>query len=204
MFRSDAPINYEEVYNGLRADLGRADYRHAMLYLGARDAGERVVLELLGRKYLVGPDGVSALDRDNLDFKERIVLAYYLLRGGNGTPADQWVSYRDFKDGAFFHAAFSQIVETKIAQDFSGNTDRLVRGAQALQGQPLTGLGGDFCYRFPALPKIPLALVYYDSDEEFPASARVLYDQTAPLFLDMECLAVLGLILADRLAEEAG
>ena len=204
MFRSDAPVNYEEVYEGLVGRLARADYRHAMLHLGARDAGENVLLESFGRDCLVGPGGVTAADTGPLDFTVRIVLAYYLLHGGRGEVSGQWSAYRDFKDGAFFHAAFSQIVETKIAEVFARRLPELQQAADALGGRSLeAGLGGDLCYFFPALPRVPLALVFYDTDDEFPSSARVLFDTGAPAFLDMECLAVLGLILADQLAGAA-
>ena len=203
MFRSDEPTNYEEVYQGLAAKLANADFRHAMLALGARDAGDKVAVESFGRTCLIGPEGVEAADGDVLDFTVRIVLAYYILHGGSGELSGDWAAYRDFKDGAFFHASYSQIVETKIAEDFSGRYEDLERAAVSLGGEPLdAGLGGDLCLRFPALPRVPLALVFYDEDEEFPASARVLYDASAPLFLDMECLAVLGLILADQLGAE--
>ena len=205
MFRSDAPINYEEVYQGLVGRLVRADYRHAMLHLGARDAGENVLVNSFGRDCLVGPGGVIAADGGPLDFTVRIVLAYYILHGGRGEVSGRWAAYRDFKDGSFFHAAFAQIVETKIATAFSERLPDLKRTAAALGGQYLeAGLGGDLCFGFPALPRVPLALVYYDTDEEFPSSARVLFDATAPAFLDMECLAVLGLILADQLTATVG
>lgn len=203
MFRSDTPTNYEEVYRGLVDRLARADYRHAMLYLGARDAGAEVALDVFGRCCLAGPEGVRAADGSDLDFTVRIVVAYYLLHGGSGDLSGEWVSYRDFKDGAFFHAAFSQIVENKIAQDFSGRLPVLERAGAALGGRALEAdLGGDLCYHFPALPRAPLALVFYDRDEDFPSSAKVLFDVSAPCFLDMECLAVLGLILADMLPQE--
>lgn len=205
MFRSDAPTNYEDVYQGLVVELAGADFDHAVAHLGARQAGSDVALDVLGRTCLVGPDGVQAEDGDHLDFTIRICAAYYLLHAGNGELSGDWVSYRDFPDGAFFHAAFSQIVEDKIAKKFSDRLKALDSATTALAGSPLAaGLGGDRCLRFPALPRVPLALVYYDQDEEFPASAKVLYDRNAPPFLDMECLAVLGLILADSLAANGG
>jgi hypothetical protein len=201
MFRSDAPTNYEDVYKGLVDKLAGADFDHAVAHLGAKNTGREVALDVLGRTCLVGSDGVKAQDGEHLDFTIRICAAYYLLHAGNGELSGDWVSYRDFPDGAFFHAAFSQIVEDKIAHDFSGRLEALDAAVSVLAGQPLeAGLGGDRCIRFPTLPRAPLALVYYDQDEEFPASAKVLYDRNAPLFLDMECLAVLGLILADGLA----
>ncbi|MBU2548430.1 MAG: DUF3786 domain-containing protein [Proteobacteria bacterium] len=180
--------------------LAGADYRHAMMFLGARDAGEEVALDVLGRTCLVGPGGVRSADQGPLDFTVRIVVAYYILHGGSGESGRKWVSYRDFKDGAFFHATFSQIVENKIATDFSGRPARLRQAGESLGCYLLEAdLGGDICLGFPALPRVPLALVFYDADEDFPASARVLFDETAPRYLDMECLAVLGLILADQL-----
>lgn len=200
MFRSDKPINYEEVYSGLVDRLARADFRHAMRFLEARDTGENVAVDVLGRTCLAGPNGVSAADGGDLDFTVRIVLSYYILHGGSGDLDGNWVAYRDFKDGAFFHAAFSQIVENEIAQRFSGRMAELELRGAALGGQPLAaGLGGDLCFYFPALPRVPLVLVFYDADEDFSSSARVLFDSAAPKFLDMECLAVLGLILADQL-----
>lgn len=201
MFRSDQPTNYEEVYEGLVDRLARADYRHAIGHLGARDAGEQVAVDVLGRTCLIGPQGVEAADGGALDLTIRICLAYYILRGGAGDLTGRWAAYRDFKDGAFFHASFARIVETKIARDFSGRAAVLGRAARKLAGEPISmGLGGDLCLRFPVLPNVPLGLVFYDEDEDFPSSARVLYDTSAPEFLDMECLAVLGLILTDQLA----
>lgn len=205
MFRSDKPINYEEVYSGLVDRLARADFRHAMRFLGARDTGENVAVDVLGRICLAGPNGVSAADGGDLDFTVRIVLAYYILHGGSGDLDGNWVAYRDFKDGAFFHAAFSQIVENEIAQCFSGRMAELELRGAVLGGQPLaSGLGGDLCFCFPALPRVPLVLVFYDADEDFSSSARVLFDSAAPKFLDMECLAVLGRILADQLTAVEG
>ena len=57
--------------------------------------------------------------------------------------------------------------------------------------------------RFAALPKLPLELRFYDADEEFPAEAKVLYDLTAPNFLDLECLAALAHILVLELERAA-
>lgn len=204
MFRSDQPTNYEAVYQGLVARLAEADYGHAAAHLGGRPAGRGVAVDVFGRTLLVEPEGISAEDGGPIDFTVRIVLAYYLLHAGQGGLRGEWVSYRDFKDGAFFHASFSQVAESKIARDFTSRRAALEAAAESLAGRPLeAGLGGDLSYCFPALPRVPLALVFYDADEDFPASARVLFDASAPHFLDLECLAVLGLILCDQLAAAA-
>ncbi|MBW2623688.1 MAG: DUF3786 domain-containing protein, partial [Deltaproteobacteria bacterium] len=200
MFQSEKPTNYEEVYSGLVERLGEVDFSHSTAHLGVVDNGnESWGLQIFARDCLIDRKGIRERTAGPLDFKIRIVAAHYLLHGGQGETSGEWVAYRDFKDGAFFHPSFAQSVEQEMARLFSGRMPGLEKAGKAVGGKPLDGLGGDICLRFDAFPFIPLALIFYDADDEFPSSARVLFDSSAPLFLDMECLAVLGMILADEL-----
>jgi len=49
------------------------------------------------------------------------------------------------------------------------------------------------------LPRVPVVLNFNDTDDLFPANCSVLYRASAELFLDMECLAMTGTLLAGRL-----
>lgn len=201
MFETDKPTNYEEVYNGLVLRLADADFGHAEKYLGAVQKDGILSIPFLGYKYKVGPDGVEALDGSPDDFKIRIVMVHYLLHAGNSSLTGNWVAYRDFKDGAFFSSSFSSSVESNISQRFGGRMAHLEKAARYLKASNLEAdFSGDLCLFFPTLPQVPLALIYYDSDEDFPASAKVPYDSSANRWLDMECLAVIGMILAEQLA----
>lgn len=201
MFQSEKPTNYEEVYQGLVEKLGEVDFSHSTAHLGVVDLGdESWGLRIFARDCLIDRKGIRGRTAEPLDFKFRIVAAHYLLHGGQGETTGEWVAYRDFKDGAFFHPSFAQSVEQEISRLFSARMPDLRKAGEAIGGEPLDGLGGDICLRFDAFPFIPLVLIFYDADDEFPSSARVLFDSSAPLFLDMECLAVLGMILADELA----
>ncbi len=200
MFQSEKPSNYEEVYRGLARRLSEVDFGHCQEHLGVVKAGRSRCLKIFARDCLVDREGIRASDGLPLDFKHRIVTAHYLLHKGRGEESGEWAAYRDFKDGAFFHPSFAQSVEQRIAQVFSGKIPELKKAGEANGAQPIEGLGGDVSLCFNAFPKIPMALIFYDADDEFPSSARVLFDSSAPNFLDMECLAVLGMILADELA----
>jgi hypothetical protein len=61
----------------------------------------------------------------------------------------------------------------------------------------------DAAHAFQALPGLPLMITFNDADEDFPAEAKLFYDLTAPNFLDLECLAVRGLILVLELEAAA-
>jgi hypothetical protein len=43
---------------------------------------------------------------------------------------------------------------------------------------------------FDLLPHMPLQLIFYDRDDEFPARATLLYDRNATQLIDFEVLAV--------------
>jgi hypothetical protein len=53
------------------------------------------------------------------------------------------------------------------------------------------------------LPRVWLAVVLHLADEEFPASANVLFDASASHYLPTEDLAVLGGMLTGRLIKSA-
>ncbi|MEJ2208321.1 MAG: DUF3786 domain-containing protein [Anaerolineae bacterium] len=62
---------------------------------------------------------------------------------------------------------------------------------------------GDASFLFRALPRLWMAVVLYVADDEFPASANVLFDASASHYLPTEDMAVLGGLLASRLIKAA-
>jgi hypothetical protein len=54
----------------------------------------------------------------------------------------------------------------------------------------------------PGLPRVPVAVLWWDADDEFPARAELLFDQTAPKHLPIDGSAVLGSWLVTRLIAE--
>ncbi len=57
----------------------------------------------------------------------------------------------------------------------------------------------DLSYRFEALPRLSLLLLFNDADEDFPAKCMVLFEKHAEEYLDLESLAMTGAILVRNL-----
>ncbi len=192
--------NYELVYEELFRELTDVDLSKVSADLGVVYQEDQLELNFLGQRYRISHQGIWKRNEKAPNVAIRIVLCQYVLQAGQGKLTGEWVSYRDFKDSAFFISNFQANVEERVAKYFAGRASDLERAAQELDGEPFEGFQtGDICYYFQALPRIPLLLVFYDKDADFPASCKVLFDKSAPLWLDMECLAVLGWILADLL-----
>lgn len=118
--------------------------------------------------------------------------------GGN------WMSFRDFKDAAPLIQAFYNTVTQPLAETFSGRLAELEKAAKKIGGhRPDEVFSYDLSLRFDALPRVPLLLLFNDKDEEFPAQCSVLFEKRVEKFLDMECLAMVGMLLYEYLKAEA-
>jgi hypothetical protein len=137
-----------------------------------------------------------------------ILLLHYLLRADGAPPSGEWLAFRELPDGMFYAATFAQRAETPLAQAFgagSGSGDGLSRlrvAAVAAGGLPLDL--ADAAFAFQALPRLALAALVWDDDDEFPAQASVVFDAAAGHYLPAEDLAGLGELLARRLISGAG
>ena len=58
---------------------------------------------------------------------------------------------------------------------------------------------GNASYKFIALPKVPLAVVFWCGDEDFPPSCKILFDSSVSKFLPTDACAILGSMLTQKI-----
>jgi hypothetical protein len=122
-----------------------------------------------------------------------ILCKYLLLCPTHPTGGSEWVSFRDFKDSGPLTTYFDNDVEKPIARFFSGRTHLLEQASKSLEGYPPDlELSYDVSVGFDLLPRVPVLLLFNDRDEEFSATASVLFEKRADQYLDAECLAMSG------------
>ncbi|MFB3904284.1 MAG: DUF3786 domain-containing protein [Acidobacteriota bacterium] len=134
----------------------------------------------------------------NLD--QAFILQYLLIADG-APSADSWVSLGGLPNGSFYEQAYQGYSGNLLARTFRGRPADLKRAAEAAGGEPLAL--GDISYRYLALPRIPLALVYWSGGDEFPDSAQILFDQSASHYHHLEMLAHLGSLLCQKVIAAA-
>jgi hypothetical protein len=168
-----------------------------------QDRGEFVV-PFFGQLYRVQwPQGTArrATDGRPADIASRILLLHYLLEA-DGTPmASKWIAFRNLPGGLGYQAAFEGRANRRLARAFGNDRPGFEAAARAVGAEPLAF--GDASFLFRVLPRLWMAVVLYVADEEFPASANVLFDASASHYLPTEDMAVLGGLLASRLIKAA-
>lgn len=200
-----SPI-FEQTIRDYLDQIATMDFPILAQRLGVRVDGEDLVIPFfdaphrVSRHRIVGPSGRRP------DHSTGVILCKYLLLCPDHVPPqERWVSFKDFKDAAPFVGAYTETTEKAISRDFSGKADSLAAAATGLGGGPLeTDLPYTLCLQVPCLPRVPLFVLFDDVDDEFPARCSVLFEKRAEHYLDMECLAMAGMLLASHLREATG
>ena len=99
-----------------------------------------------------------------------------LLKSKDIDISGQWISEKDMPGGvAFFtgpHTIPSKMIGERYGHDLAGFTQACLD----LGGTPLNM--ADAAFSFTIVPSIPVAVLLWKGDEEFPAEARLLFDKT--------------------------
>jgi len=164
-------------------------------------AAESVAIDFLDCRYLVTREDVTAERGEPPSVWVKILVLIYLTRAGGGPATGSWVSYRDLPNSVSKSASFEEC-SARVARAFEGDPAGLERGVLALGGRPSGTGSADLAYVLAVLPRVPVLLLFWDQEEEFPARASFLLDGNVLDYLDLEALLFVGEALAGRLLGE--
>jgi hypothetical protein len=168
------------------------------------DADGQFWLRYLGRDYRLTWPGLMAYpgDSDQPCPANLQGLFLYYLSHADGTPwVGRWVSFRELPAGGFYHQAFQGYTGNRLTKVFGNDLEAFRQAARELGGWRLDL--GDAAFTFDALPRVILAVVYWQGDDEFAPNAQVLFDASVSGYLPTDACAVLGSQLVDRLIKQA-
>lgn len=144
---------------------------------------------------------ISALSDDRpVSIMTRLnIYTLFWYASASARFSGEWVPFRDLKDGAPFAAAFQNGVLTPLAATFCNRGDCLEKAAAALRGKRLAKSG----FLLPAFDCIPVKLLFWDGDDEFPAQANVLFDRSATDFIHIESIVTIATEMLYQMADAA-
>lgn len=130
------------------------------------------------------------------EFSQAMIL--YYLHLADGTPVSgRWVSFAELPDGRFYQHAFQGYTGQLLAHDIGNHIEGFEKVARALNAQKEQL--GHASYIFQALPKVPMLVIQWLGDEDFPANFQILFDDTVHHFLPSDGCAILGSMLTKKI-----
>jgi hypothetical protein len=131
---------------------------------------------------------------EELPIQQRILLLHYLhgTRSSKGAAIKgEWIAFQDVPDGKFYLDAFLKRAKTPLVKAFGTHPELLVEMAKkAYAAMPFDH--GDFSVVVKALPQVPVALILWEGDDEFPPEGNILFDRNISDIFSAEDIAWLA------------
>jgi hypothetical protein len=164
--------------------------------------GEAFSLRIMGTEYKAAFPDFSLIDIDgdeNQHGFERILFLRYLCEGRYAMTTGKQLSYREIPWGDLYFPNFEGRSINRLARKFGGNIEDFRKRMEnpGLRFQKLDK--SDAGYRFEFMSGLYMSFLLWAGDDEFPASAQILFDDNFPHAFTAEDIAVVGDIAISRL-----
>jgi hypothetical protein len=167
------------------------------------DAGEQCyTLSVWGDAYTVYPHE-SRIDRLSHHMGPAhayldLFIVHYLLHAKAVDVANTWISEKDIPGGATFFRGPHEIPTDLIVRRYDRDIEAFKSACCRLQGSRLDM--ADTAFAFRAAPRIPVAVLYFIGDEDFPSESRLLFDSSITAHLAADIVYALAVDTCERLS----
>ncbi len=192
---------FEKIYQDYVSQIRKIDLKDFAKKAGVKWDGNNLIIPLFSKPFYVSKDGIKNSFFKRPSHMEVVVLSRYIISYPEKEVKEgEWCHYRDFKDSKPLLDSFYNNVEKKIADAFKGRKALLEKSCKRLNGIPYNeGWSWELSFLFHALPNIPVVLLFNDEEEGFPSECKLLFRRSVERYLDMESVAILGMILTEYL-----
>ena len=112
----------------------------------------------------------------------KLLAVLYMANAKAVSLANQWVPYRELKDGLFYTKSFSDTVEDRVCRRFGDDLEGMRAACAQLGGREVEQ--GDLGMVVATFPRLPLLFIIWRGDEEFAPNARILFDVSATAYFN--------------------
>ena len=180
----------ESLLGQLRKEVAALRLEDVAAALGAGLRDGSLSIRCLGRDFLMGPDGTITATGPLSPWMQ-ILLLHYVRTRGDAAISGTWVSFTDLKAGLMKSKSFARDCEEPLRVLFDRDPRPVEQAIERLDGLRLADTPAPIAWKIFALPRVPVLLLYWPQDEEFPSKIKILFDATADRFLDVESLTFL-------------
>jgi hypothetical protein len=159
-----------------------------------------IIIEHLNRSYRISLPGgeVSLVDsEETVPVRDKILLLHYFTRA-KGTPlSGKIITYKELQEGINYYPTFFKRAIDPIINNFKDEPEKLLLAAAILGGRKSDY--GDIAVTINAFPYVPLTIVLWLGDKEFPPEGNIMFDSTIPDYLPTEDITILSEVIAWKL-----
>lgn len=170
------------------------------------DVKKLYILPVWGDEYAIYPHEFK-IDRISKNVQSPheyfyLFIIYYLLKSKEIEISKEWISEKDIPGGTTFFRGPHEIPTHLIYRQYSNDIKEFRKRCEKLHGIPLDI--ADAAYSFKITSHIPVAVLYWEGDDEFPPEAKILYDKTITEHLASDIIYALAVEICTRIGSPHG
>jgi hypothetical protein len=147
---------------------------------------------------------ISRLDQDgeriSAEFLEQLCILSYLIHAKNLPLTGKLVKGEQFEAGQFFFRGHHSLPVQDLVDSFGNDAKRLLEAIDIVGGRSCEY--GDASLEIMLFPGTPVTFIVWGSDDEFPASGSILFDETVAHQLPLDSLLAAVNLAMKRVTEE--
>jgi len=159
--------------------------------LGATFSDGRLAVRVLGREFHVDCTGAISSECHINNWIQWLVLTYV------STPdpkpvAGRWVPFEELGRGAATVGYFSKRCEEPLRVIADEHTSVFFDLLGLFGGRDVAGFDSDYAVRLLPLPNVPVLVLYWRAEDNFPSKLRLMFDPAADSYLGPELITGMG------------
>ena len=162
-----------------------ADYK-------AAGGKKTITVDYLSQRYqvtlpdiTVAPVGGGA----DIPIQDKILILHYLTQAGGAPLSNKPIAFQELPEGASYLRTFSKRSIEPLVKYFGGEPERLIELAGRLGGEEADY--GDKAVKINGFKMVPVTLVLWRGDQEFPPRGNILFDASISDYLSTYDITVL-------------
>jgi len=128
---------------------------------------------------------------------EKIIVLHYFSTADGSPLTQKWISVKEIPDSRLYLPNFEKRAVSPLLGRFRNSPEEMLEAARALGGRKADV--GDVSVTVPVFPRVPITVLFWKGDEEFPPRLQILFDQTIVRYLPTEDIILASQMLAFRL-----
>lgn len=155
-----------------------------------------------GDKFIINPAEKTIKNvSDNFISHDYFALfvIYYLLNAKETIMQNEWISEKDIPGGSTFFRGPHEIPTSWISEKFNNRLSDFKLVCEKTGGIELKK--ADAAFYFLITPRLPISLLFWDGDEDFPPEAKIMYDKSMIALLSLDIIFALAVAICDRIGK---